>query len=716
MVIARGTPRAVLIGGAAAALIVAISLGLRAAPGWAAADVVSPQPPVVASAPAAVPPAASAATVALAETSTQGIDQIITGSLSPAAPSGDAQQGSVQFRAALDLVGLGKYTDAFDAGRALPVALERRIIEWAAIYYGNGAIPYDAVQAFMAEAPDFVAKGVFRTRIEQALIKADAPGDVLIKTIGGGMPNTLGAQLALAQAYVAAGQKSRAATIARSIWVGEELDTASEAKVLAAVGDLLTSKDHWARAEHLMMSDRASAVERLIKFMTPAQKSLAVARNAVSRNDANALALLDKVDPAYKTNPIYYFSRAQRSSQAGLWDDAIAYLNKGQANDPDAEDWWYERRTLIRKLLAQGDAARAYRAAAAYTSGPEGRLVEARFHAGWIALSFLNDPKSAVKQFEGMAKLSTLADSVTQANYWLGRARAAAGDSAGAKVAYTTASTFGTIYYGLLSRSALGLTPVELRALPDASGSEATFEARELVQAIDVLMADEHNDMAGALLRNLVPSLKSGGELVLAARLAQKIDAHHLAITIADTADKRGVPLDLFSFPKDGLPTTKLADIDKAAIYAITRTESRFQTDAVSASGAKGLMQLMPATAKETARKIGVDYSSKKLTSDPEYNALLGSNYLAAQLSTYDGSLLLAAAAYNAGAGNVNKWIAAYGDPRAANVDPVLWVELIPFEETRHYVERVMGNYLVYRARLGQQQVNPVAALHSIGG
>jgi soluble lytic murein transglycosylase len=151
-----------------------------------------------------------------------------------------------------------------------------------------------------------------------------------------------------------------------------------------------------------------------------------------------------------------------------------------------------------------------------------------------------------------------------------------------------------------------------------------------------------------------------------------------------------------------------------AAIYAITRQESRFQPDAVSSSGAKGLMQLMPATAKWTAQKLGLAYSASKLTSDPEYNAQLGSSYLASQLRIYDGSLVLAAAAYNAGGGNANKWIAAYGDPRASNVDPVVWVELIPFQETRKYVQRVIGNYLVYRARLGGTEIRPTAALHSI--
>ena len=685
MFVARGLPLKLLMGACATALIVAMSISFPTAP------------------------------------AAEGIDSIITASIKSPPPAPVAAQAiplpvaSDAFSSALDLVGAQKFTDAYDAARALP-DLERRTVQWAAIYYGSGAIPYDSVQKFEADAPDFVVPA-FRTRIEQSLTKSDAPGSVVIATLGGAVPSTLDGQIALAKAYVGAGKTDRAASIARDIWVHDILDPKTEAQVLDALGTLLTAKDHWARAEHLMMNDRSSAVERLIKFMTPGQKSLAVARNAVSRNDAKAKDLLDKVDPAYQKNPIYLFSRAQRARQFQLWDDAIAYLNKGKGTDPDAEDWWYERRTLIRQLLSAGDAKRAYAAAADYTSGPEGRLVEARFHAGWIALSFLHEPKAAMKHFAAEAKLSTLADSVTQANYWLGRAKAADGDAKGAKAAYSIAAGYGTIYYGLLARGELGMKPVELRPMPATADSEAAFDSRDIVQAINLLVGAKQNDMAAVLLRNLAQQdLKTGGEFVLAARLAQQIDAHHLAISIADIADKRGVPLDLFSFPKDGLPTTKLADIDMAAIYAITRTESRFQTDAVSSSGARGLMQLMPTTAKETAKKIGVAYSSSKLTSDPEYNTQLGSSYLASQLQTYNGSLLLAAAAYNAGGGNANKWIAAFGDPRLANVDPVVWVELIPFQETRKYVQRVLGNYLVYRARLGGTAISPIDALHSIGG
>ncbi|MDO8359966.1 MAG: lytic transglycosylase domain-containing protein, partial [Devosia sp.] len=649
---------------------------------------------------------------------TDGIDEIITGAINPAPVPVQAAPpaGSAEFLSALELLSAQKYADAYEAARELPSDVERRTIQWGAIYYGNGAIDADAVQRFSADAPDFATPAVFRTRIEQALIKADASGPTLIKLLGGAMPATLDAQIALAGAYVETGETSRATAIARSIWVDEYLDAGSEQKVLGTLGTLLTPQDNWARAEHLMMHDRTGGVDRLLKFLTPGEKSLAVARNAVSRNAKDAKKLLDAVDPAFRTNPIYLFSRAQRARQFELWDDAIAYLDRGKASDPDAAEWWYERQTLIRQLLSAGDAKRAYRAAASYTAGPEGRLVEARFHAGWIALSFLREPKAAMKHFEAMAKLATLPDSVAQANYWLGRARAEAGDTPGAHSAYGIAAGYGTIYYGLLARSELGMKPVELRAMPSTTDSEAAFGGREVVRAIDLLVANGAATMAAPLLRNFAQGLKTGPEFVLAARLAQKIDAHHLAIVIADIADKRGVPLDLFSFPKDGLPTTKLAEIDMAAIYAVTRTESRFQPDAISSSGARGLMQLMPGTAKETAKKVGVAYSQSRLTSDPAYNALLGSTYLAAQLETYSGSLVLAAAAYNAGAGNANKWITAFGDPRAENVDPVVWVELIPFQETRKYVQRVLGNYLVYRARLGQDDMKLTDALHSIAG
>ncbi|KQX43029.1 hypothetical protein ASD04_03525 [Devosia sp. Root436] len=644
-----------------------------------------------------------------------GIDRTITGSVRVDAgtPAGDAR-GSAAFRAALDVLLGGDPVAAYAQARRLPDDVERRTIQWAAIYFNAGKIDYPSIQSFAADAPDFAPASIYRTRIEQSLARAEPGAADVVAALGGAMPNTIDGQIMLAEAYLAQGETSRATSIARSLWIDNFLTETQEATVIDKLGSLFDRDAHWARAMHLMMHDRARGSERLLPYLSEAQKSLVVARAAVSRNDADAKALLDKVDPAMQANPVFIFSRAQRARQFELWESAVDWLARAPDAVPDAEEWWYERRTLLRKLLDIGQPGLAYRAAADYNKGPEGRLVEAHFHAGWIALSFLDDAGGAKAHFTAMAALSTLPDSVTQANYWLARANIKLGDTAAAHAAFEAAAQYGNVYYGQLARAELGRAAVDLRPLPDWRQSQALFDGNPIVRAVRLLTANGQAGMAVPLLRNFSNGLSAGGDMLLAARLAQEIGAQHVAIAIANTADQRGTPLDLFSFPKDGLPSDAQLAADRAAVYAIARQESMFQVDAVSSAGARGLMQLMPGTAQDVARKVGVDYSASRLVSDGAYNALLGSTYLGAQLDRYDGSLVLAAAAYNAGPGNADKWINAYGDPRADNVDPVIWVELIPFQETRTYVKRVLGNYLVYRQRLGDSPVTLQQALRTI--
>lgn len=647
-------------------------------------------------------------------TANDTIDTVTTGSVPAGANTPEADtRGTAAFRAAL-----AKVTDdpvaAYAAAQALDDATEKRTIEWAAIYYNAGVIDYRAIRDFAAEAPGFASASIYRSRIEQSLAKADASPVDVIAALGGAMPNTVDGQIMLAAAYLAQGETSRATGIARTLWIDNVLTEEQEAVVLDKLGTLLDNEAHWARAMRLMMRDRARGSERLLPFLTDAQKSLVVARAAVSRNDADAKALLDRVDASMQGNPVFIFSRAQRARQFELWASAVDWLARAPDAPPAAEEWWYERRLLVRRLLDLGQPALAYRAAAEYEQGPAGRLVEASFHAGWIALSFLDDAASAKRHFTVMAGLSTLPDSVTQANYWLARANLRLGDTEAARAAFTAAARYGTVYYGQLARAELGEASITIRPLPDWRDSQTVFDGNPIVRAVRLLAANGKASMAVPLLRNFGTGLKSGGELLLAARLAQEIGAHQLAISIANTADQRGTPLDLFSFPKDGLPANAELATDRAAVYAVARQESMFQLDAVSPAGARGLMQLMPGTAQDVARKVGVDYSASRLVTDGAYNALLGSTYLGAQLDRYGGSLVLAAAAYNAGPGNADKWLKAYGDPRLSNVDPVIWVELIPFQETRMYVKRVLGNYLVYRARLGESPVTLQEALRTI--
>jgi soluble lytic murein transglycosylase len=654
----------------------------------------------------------SVATLPLARAA-EAIDPMTTGSINPSSAA-TATQGSAGFRKALAALVGNDQLGAWKLAAALPDELERRTIQWGAIYYGSGAIDYRAVEQFAEDAPDFASDALYQSRLEQSLITA-APGDAdVIQYLGATGANSIKGQILLASAYEHAKQHDKALTLARSIWVNNVLDADTEKQVLDAIGGLLTRDDHWARVVHLLMTDHASATARMLPKLSAVQKTLAAAGIAVVNNATTAPALLAKVDASLKKTPLFYFMAAQNARLSGSFTTALADLNAASGTLPDAAEWWYERRTLIRQMLMKGDAKSAYRAAASYTTGPEGRVVEARFHAGWIAMAFLNDAKSAKPQFVKMLSLSTLPDTVSQGNYWLGRAEAALGDAAGAKAAYGKAARFGTMYYGLLARGELGQKGVAFRPLPVWQPSEAAFNAKPVVRAVKLFAANGQGELAVPLLRNFSNKLKDGGQLVLAARLAQAVDAHDLAITIADLAEQRGSPLDLFNYPLDALPPSlKLADIDRAAVYAVARQESKFKVDAISHSGARGLMQLMPGTAREMAKKMGLPYSPDRLISDGSYNALVGSTYLAGVLQ-FDGSLALAAAGYNAGAGNAARWVTAFGDPRASNVDPVVWVELIPYEETRRYVQRVLSNYVIYRARLGLGEITMEQALRRI--
>jgi soluble lytic murein transglycosylase len=649
----------------------------------------------------------------------EAIDSVVTGSIKSGAATETLPdpKGSAAFRAALELLDGGDAVGAFAEAARLENSLERRTIQWVAIYYNAGKVDAAAVAEFAKDAPDFATASLFQTRIEQSLSRGEAAPspEAVIAALGGTTaPNTIDGQIMLAEALLAAGETERATGLARQLWADNFLTEQQENRITGTLGSLIDQETHWARAMHLMMHDRARGSERLLPLLSPAQQSLVVARAAVSRNDADAKKKLDSVDASMQANPVFIFSRAQRARQFELWESAVDWLSKAPETVPDAAEWWYERRLLVRKLLDVGQPGLAYEAAAGYVAGPEGRLVDAHFHAGWIALAFLDNATSAKAHFTAMAALATLPDTVTQANYWLARANQRLGDVPAAEAAFEAATRYGTVFYGQLARAELGKAGVDIRPLPDGTPAETLFHTHQVVKAVRLLAANGKANLAVPLLRHFGTGRQNGGDLLLAAQLAQEIGAHHLAIAIAGTAEQRGSPLDPLSFPQNGLPEDIQLAADRAAVYAITRQESMFQVDAVSSAGARGMMQLMPGTAQDVARKLGLDYSPSRLVTDAGYNTLLGSTYLASQLQRYDGSLVLAAAAYNAGPGNADKWIRNYGDPRADNVDPVVWVELIPFHETRTYVKRVLGNYLVFRQLLGDGPLTQQQALRRI--
>jgi soluble lytic murein transglycosylase len=329
---------------------------------------------------------------------------------------------------------------------------------------------------------------------------------------------------------------------------------------------------------------------------------------------------------------------------------------------------------------------------------------EAQFMAGWIALRWLRDPHSALAHFRSLADAVTRPISKARAHYWEGRCYEAEGDLAQAAQQYRIAADDPATFYGQIAIARLDSQP-QLH-LPDSgvdtSGVHATYDREELTRAIHVLgdLGVENTLRAFALRdADVYPDAR---HVELLAEDLTAMGFREVAVRVAKQASYTGLQLLAYSHPVIAVPAYAGQGTapEPALVLGIVRQETEFDADAVSGAGARGIMQVMPASARHDAELAGVSYRSQSLTGDPSYNMQLGMAELSGYLNDWGGSYVLAAAAYNAGAGNVRKWIAQFGDPRDARTDPVDWIEEIPFNETRNYVQRVIENTEVYRNRL----------------
>ena len=332
--------------------------------------------------------------------------------------------------------------------------------------------------------------------------------------------------------------------------------------------------------------------------------------------------------------------------------------------------------------------------------------VDAAFHAGWIALRFLHDAPVAAERFARAADAADTPLSIARAAYWQGRAAEAMGDSEGAKRFYERAASAPTAYYGQLAAQRLGQKRLTFRTPKAAAEGD---ERDEAVSAAEALYADGLDDLANSLAFNAAKQWRDESQLAAMAEVVKRFADPGTQVQFAKIAVVRGYALDEMAFPRAAMPAfVPLAhSADMATVYAVARQESEFIWRAASWAGAKGLMQMLPSTAALTARRAGVEFDYARLLVDPAFNTQLGAALLGQLIEDERGSRELAFAAYNAGPGRVTQWIAAHGDPRDGKVDLVDWIERIPFDETRDYVERVSENLGVYRQRFADEPPTP---------
>ncbi len=625
----------------------------------------------------------------------------------PARPKISGDTDPTLLRGAIDLYRKGRVAegDRMRDGFTDPAA--KALLEWVAIRAGAG-IGFNRTVAFARANPDWPAGPLLRRRAEEALLSERKPPAMVRAFFATAKPASAPGKFALALALRADGYEGDAAEMVRDLWRTESFGRSLEAKVLDAFPEALTRVDHRYRMERALLKDDWESAGRAAGYAGGAYASLVRARRAVEDKSSGAAAALAAVPPSLRSDASYIFTRAQYFRRADKPEEAAAILASAPSNPDvlvDGDEWWVERRIVARKLLDLGDAKTAYVVASAQAARTPEKRIEAAFHAGWIALRFTGDPAAAAQHFAQMATIAESPISVARAAYWQGRAAEALGQRDAAKRFYETAALQPIAYYGQVARAQLGQTSLPLRAPADLEGPERqAFDGRLYVRALRMLGEAGIKDLALPLYIDAARDLSDPRDLQALGDLATDMKDPRALVAIGKLAVQRGLPLDAHAYPTIGIPAyetyTAVPQVERAMVYAIARQESQFDPRAQSGVGARGLMQMMPATAQRTARRVSAAFDVDRLTSDPAYCAKLGQAHLGELMEDWRGSYVLAFASYNAGGGNVKKWIDAYGDPRKPGVDVIDWVERIPFTETRNYVQRVMENLQVYRSRL----------------
>jgi soluble lytic murein transglycosylase len=453
----------------------------------------------------------------------------------------------------------------------------------------------------------------------------------------------------------------------------------------------------------LLWEGEAEAAAEMLDLVSAGDAALARARIALQGDKNGVDGLISGIPASHAGDPGLAYDRFRWRMRKGRWDSAAELLKERSTSAAALgrpERWASNRRSIARREMRDGRPRAAYRIASSHQLTEGSNYADLEWLSGYLALSFMDDPIRAARHFENFRLAVETPISLGRAGYWLGRSFEAMGEPQKAQQSYAYGGLFQTSFYGQLAAEKIGLSPdnsIATRGTLPAPETSGVLRSGA-VRAAAALSAAGEDLLAIRFFLHVQESLSPGQSAALA-NYALQIGQTSAAVRIAKRVVRDGV-----IYPDAYYPVTALAQearvIPPELAMAIARQESELNPRAVSPAGARGLMQLMPGTAQKVSGQLGLGYDLGRLTSDPSYNARLGTQYLADMLERYDGSVVLAAAAYNAGPGRADRWIADYGDPRAPGTDVIAWIENIPFRETRNYVMRVAESLHVYRARI----------------
>jgi soluble lytic murein transglycosylase len=588
--------------------------------------------------------------------------------------------------------------------------------DWRRLRQSSGYAFADYAR-FLIANPGWPDETKMRRWAEKAMRQGENPATV-IAFFATDKPRTGGGYARLAEAFAAGGRMNEAIEAARNAWYSDDLGADDEQAIWSRYGGSFTRADHDRRVDSLLFAKKADDAARFVVMASPERQAAFGARVALQRDDADAESRYRAVIGTV-------------TSDAGLMMDRARYLRAKNYNQ-SARDLAARAHKFIYRpadverfydmlLLLANDAAQDRQWQTAYNIasqiddalptgadvsdqplGVRDNYTSLAWLAGSVALDRLHHAKSAIAMYDRYGRAGRSLQVQTKGDYWSGRAALAAGQFAAANAYFQRAAAYPELFYGQLALERLGRSvsppPQALPQYTTTAAQRASFNANRLVQALRILGQQRQSTEQALFVRALAESLDNDAERGLAVELGQQLGRQDLGVWTARMARVKG---SMF-YVRQGYPTLSASVSPQiwSLAQGISRQESSFDPYAVSHAGARGMMQLMTGTAREQAGKMGVGYDSYRLISDPNYNVMLGSAYFQRMLNIWDGNVPLAIASYNAGSGNVGKWVRQYGDPRS-QVDVLKWIEAIPYVETRAYVQRVIENSVVYDSMRG---------------
>ncbi len=592
---------------------------------------------------------------------------------------------------------------SFRAGVHTPSA--RHLLLWRIAIEDKNASFFELKEA-IETLKNWPRHNRMRIEAEKKISDSGLDNEHIIKFFDQWPPLTGKGKLAFAKTLDAGNFEDETKAQIRSAWQHNSLTRDEEREILRRFGKYLTPADHQKRADTMIWARNRGAASRMLSRLKGEDRALATARYKLMRSAGGIDAAVRRVPQARQRDGGLLYERVRWRRRHGLSDEAIELamqFPEGSQNSKAAKRMWQERHLLARRAIKDGNYSAAYTLVSRHGFNKGGEFADGEWLSGWLALQKLHDPILALSHFKRLQEGVTTPVSLARAYYWIGRAQQSLGLIEAAQTAWQKASRFDFTYYGLLAADKLGNKTLLLGHDPVPSAQQTEdFESNMQIQALNLIGLYGNRSLFRTFSYHLDDLLPNAVDHVMLAALANQMGQKRAALRAAKAALWRGEVLPDSAWPVITLPEN--LPVDQAFLLALMRQETELDPKAVSRVGAQGLMQLMPATARHTARLMGLRYRKSWLTSDPDYNVRLGSRHMQELLNEFDGSYILAIVSYNAGKTRAYRWMREYGDPRTQS-DPIDWVETIPFSETRNYVQRVLENVQVYRHRLAKAPV-----------